>query len=937
MLIKENRKSKKHERDVLAKELSKTSKQIKCLLQNLRHPDQVHFRRSGKKSIFSEEQKIKLMAYNTLLLKENRQLTNHEVDVLSKDMDKTPQHIHKFIKLCKQRVVFDSTKKSNEKSAEKSLNHKVVIDDSNEKSCEIKKYNEQSHSLKDEDVKDVNKSCNPKEENLVKNELHQTIMPEILTNIMNKLKSGEKVKLKTSEIHPGELSQAVRLLPSLCDNESIDINNSNEFSKKYCDGGNFSNLIHHKQIACNNSENLGNLQGKSIQGSSKIGPISEKVTCTPNINVRENPENLEKPREKIILENDKQIQTHFQYNLNKISCLNCDQSFKKLQDLASHLEVHVNCRTTENVKYLMKMKCGFTSKQYEVFIDIITFLQTERMKEKNKSETQVDKNLLKIFHESRVDQIFSPKVNLQEKQYEKVCENGQEINSTNIQLKPGTPLEISNDLSLLPRSKIQESSQNTLVMPFIAQIPYNSTMKMPSESVPKFLDIIELDPVNSTFLQPESQETSPDDYMLKTLKEKFDYNPVLENQTYINNKCDLNEMELLQKPNQIEKLKKTENTSRLLIKKLVKENIESEKRKPVVILSKFPSKKRQRSLSPLIKTSSRNQSFCSDSLPNNSPKSPRKSKKRFINLIELKNGKVRCSLCNLDYSCNISARAHCKRVHADPEYNECNLCKQIFPNRMNFRTHLNLSHGITGSNLVSQHGRLVDINEFKKQKVEKSLEIPRQRSVICDNDMVMLGDQNSLESSKDTKNIKQIEKPNNLQLENSNKALIKKLVKENIIIYKRNPVVVLSKTDSKLPNKKRQRSLSPLVKTNSQNQSKKKQLLNQNSKETSNSILEIKREPSNILNCVNIPILGAEKNQVLIVDASECEKLDRTLGSQNLGILNPDPVPLKITFYKCILCANKYGSSQDVETHLENYHKIGDNIQKSFIEQGCFA
>ena len=76
---------------------------------------------------------------------------------------------------------------------------------------------------------------------------------------------------------------------------------------------------------------------------------------------------------------------------------------------------------------------------------------------------------------------------------------------------------------------------------------------------------------------------------------------------------------------------------------------------------------------------------------------------------------------------------------------------------------------------------------------------------------------------------------------------------------------------------------------------------------------------------------------MLLIDTSESEKLDRTVGSQNLGIINPDPVPLKITFYKCILCANKYGSTQDVETHLENYHKIGDNIQKSFIEQGCFA
>ena len=163
----------------------------------------------------------------------------------------------------------------------------------------------------------------------------------------------------------------------------------------------------------------------------------------------------------------------------------------------------------------------------------IIVLRHIRSKEKIESETQVDKNLLKIFHESTVDQISSPKVNLQEKQYENACGNSQEMNSTNIQLEPGTPLEISNDLSLLPRSKIQESSQNTLEMPFIAQIPYNSNMKMPSESVPYFLDIIELDPVNSTF-----QQTSPDNYILKPLKEKFDYNPVLENQTYINDKCD---------------------------------------------------------------------------------------------------------------------------------------------------------------------------------------------------------------------------------------------------------------------------------------------------------------------------------------------------------------------------------------------------------------
>ena len=189
-------------------------------------------------------------------------------------------------------------------------------------------------------------------------------------------------------------------------------------------------------------------------------------------------------------------------------------------------------------------------------------------------------------------------------------------------------------------------------------------------------------------------------------------------------------------------------------------------------------------------------------------------------------------------------------------------------------------HGLTGSNLEAQYGRLV--KEFKK--TEKSREYTRQRNAneVCDNAMEILQDPNSPESSKETENIiMKTEKSNKTLLENSNKALIEKLIMENIKSDQRNPVVVLSKTDSKLPNKKRQRSVSPLVKTNSQNQSKKKRLSDQNSKENSNSILEIKREPSNLLNRLSIPILGAEKKLVLIVDISECEKLDGTVGSQN--------------------------------------------------------
>ena len=33
---------------------------------------------------------------------------------------------------------------------------------------------------------------------------------------------------------------------------------------------------------------------------------------------------------------------------------------------------------------------------------------------------------------------------------------------------------------------------------------------------------------------------------------------------------------------------------------------------------------------------------------------------------------------------------------------------------MNFRSHLNLSHGIKGSNLVAQYGKLVDVNQYQE-------------------------------------------------------------------------------------------------------------------------------------------------------------------------------------------------------------------------------
>jgi len=90
------------------------------------------------------------------------------------------------------------------------------------------------------------------------------------------------------------------------------------------------------------------------------------------------------------------------------------------------------------------------------------------------------------------------------------------------------------------------------------------------------------------------------------------------------------------------------------------------------------------------------------------------NQERYAHLIKLEDGKVRCALCNSVYSCLVSARAHTIRVHEHPEYFECCFCKRIFRTKLNFRSHLNLSHGIKGSNLVAQYGKLVDVNAFEQ-------------------------------------------------------------------------------------------------------------------------------------------------------------------------------------------------------------------------------
>ena len=50
-----------------------------------------------------------------------------------------------------------------------------------------------------------------------------------------------------------------------------------------------------------------------------------------------------------------------------------------------------------------------------------------------------------------------------------------------------------------------------------------------------------------------------------------------------------------------------------------------------------------------------------------------------------------------------------------------------------------------------------------------------------------------------------------------------------------------------------------------------------------------------------------------------------------------DPLPLNLTYHKCVLCDKKYASMSDVTKHLTIFHKIGPEFQKTFIKTGFFS
>ena len=78
--------------------------------------------------------------------------------------------------------------------------------------------------------------------------------------------------------------------------------------------------------------------------------------------------------------------------------------------------------------------------------------------------------------------------------------------------------------------------------------------------------------------------------------------------------------------------------------------------------------------------------------------------------------------------------------------------------------------------------------------------------------------------------------------------------------------------------------------------------------------------------------IKVEQNQEIKVEQNQDISELKSIGSND-----QEPVPLKITFFTCILCLKKYGSLEDVEKHLSIFHKISVKFQKQFIKTGCFT
>ena len=81
--------------------------------------------------------------------------------------------------------------------------------------------------------------------------------------------------------------------------------------------------------------------------------------------------------------------------------------------------------------------------------------------------------------------------------------------------------------------------------------------------------------------------------------------------------------------------------------------------------------------------------------------------------------------------------------------------------------------------------------------------------------------------------------------------------------------------------------------------------------------------------------IKVEQNQEIKVEPNQEIKVEQNQEISELksiGSNDQEPVPLKITFFTCILCLNKYGSPEDVEKHLSIFIKFLSNFKSNLLK-----
>ena len=354
----------------------------------------------------------------------------------------------------------------------------------------------------------------------------------------------------------------------------------------------------------------------------------------------------------------------------------------------------------------------------------------------------------------------------------------------------------------------------------------------------------------------------------------------------------------------------------------------------------------------------------------------------------------RCSNCKIIFTQRSSLSTHFKNVHEGVKY-ECKLCGALKNSKSILWNHMKSYHEseITKSvEKVKIKDANVDLNPIVKldlknvTRMAKKLKTRQKKKQFLnkqiDSEIEELGGKTLLKkeelksqvSESDDDDIPDFETENQIELSVGNK--IRCFKKDYEVESKEfNKVFDIKKEVQREPTENSVDNSSEEV---ANTQSKFKQVStkmkeNQNQilgditesieflkdiifEEPNEDVTKIKVEPNQDIKVEQNQDIKFEQNQEIKVEQNqeiEVKQNQEIKGQQNqefkleqnqetselksIGSNDQEPVPLKITFFTCILCLNKYGSPEDVEKHLSIFHKISVEFQEQIFKTGCFT